>query len=94
MMVGYSPLLRLMTSRVGSRSAGMVGGFHGMVLLFSGGVSSVSYWVLVFSLKDALEEAAGRLLSSKHCSKAERAPSISQGTSNGQGRCGGVVIPV
>lgn len=45
-----------MTSRVGSRSAGMVGGFHGMVLLFGGGVSSVRYWALVFSLKDALEE--------------------------------------
>lgn len=63
-----------MTSRVGSRSAGTVGGFHRMVLLFGKGVSSVRYWVLVSSLKNALEEAGGRLLSCQHRSKAEKEP--------------------
>lgn len=52
----------------------MVGGFHRVMLLFSGRASSVSCWVLVFSLKDALEEAGGRLLSSQCCSKAEKGP--------------------
>lgn len=40
----------------------MVGGFHRVMLLFGGRASSISCWVLVFSLKDALEEAGGKVV--------------------------------
>jgi len=83
-----------MTSPMGSGRPGTVGGFHGVALLCGGRVSAAGYWVLAFSLKDASEEAGGRLLSSQHCSKAEKEPSISLGTSDEQGRCRGVVSPV
>lgn len=73
----------------GSSSTGGLGGFHRMLFPSGGAVPSV----LGSCLCRCLEAGRGGFLSSQHCSKAEKEPDISPGTSNGGGGCK-EVIPV